>query len=123
MWFDLQYVKEVAKWNFSPPPKVDSAIMIITRRDKPIVSVSDYLTFWGLVESSLKNPQFPLDVALKGIFTPPQIKHLKRNLRIMDNPPVGSLAEKEWGMIFEAMVRHVPRFRCPKVRKAKLEDY
>lgn len=53
----------------------------------------------------------------RGIFTVPQLKHLKRNMRINSAIPVGSLSEHQWGIIFKAMVKHVPRFRWPKIRK------
>ncbi|WP_212963437.1 23S ribosomal RNA methyltransferase Erm [Siminovitchia fordii] len=120
MWFDIQYIKGISRKNFSPPPRVDSAMITINRKAKPIVPISDYLIFWGLAEHVLKDPQLSIDLALKGIFTPPQIKHLKRNLRINNEVSVATLSEQQWGLIFETMVKHVPTFRWPKVKKAKL---
>src|SRR5699024_5773757 len=34
MWFDLRYVKGVSRKNFSPPPRVDSAMITINRKAK-----------------------------------------------------------------------------------------
>jgi len=122
MWFDIRYVKEVSKTNFSPPPKVDSAIITITRKSNPIVPLKDYLIFWGLADYMLRNPQLSLDLALKGVFTSPQIVLLKRNLGIKHDAPVASLSESQWGFIYETMIRHVPRFRWPKLSKETLNE-
>ncbi|MEI3607748.1 23S ribosomal RNA methyltransferase Erm [Pseudogracilibacillus sp. SE30717A] len=123
MWFDIRYVKGISRINFFPSPKVDSAMITINRKAKPIVPVTDYLIFWGLANYVLKNPQLSIDFALRGVFTPPQIKHLKRNLRIKNEVPVATLSEQQWGFIFETMVKHVPRFRWPKINKAKINHF
>ncbi|WP_313427933.1 23S ribosomal RNA methyltransferase Erm [Siminovitchia terrae] len=117
MWFDIRYVKGISRKNFSPPPRVDSAMITINRKVKPIVPISDCLIFWGLADYVLKNPQLSIDLALRGVFTPPQIKHLKRSLRINNEVSVATLSEQQWGLIFETMVKHVPKFRWPKIKK------
>lgn len=123
MWFDIQYVKGISRKNFSPPPKVDSAMVKINRKANPIVPYSDYLVFWGLVDYVLKNPQLSLDYALRGAFTVPQIKRLKRNLRLKNEIPVAELTEEQWGILYETMVKHVPKFRWPRIKKGKLNHY
>lgn len=117
MWFDIQYVKGISRNNFSPPPRVDSAIITISRKIEPYVPYSDYLIFWGLVNYVLKTPQSSVDFALKGVFTPPQIKYLKRSLRIKNAVSVGTLSEQQWGLLFKTMVAHVPKFKWPKIKK------
>lgn len=117
MWFDIWYVKGISRRNFSPPPRVDSAMITIMRKARPIVPIADYLIFWGMVDYVLKNPRLSIDLALRGVFTSPQIKYLKRNLGIKSDFPVMSLSEKQWGIIFETMVKHVPKFRWPKIKK------
>lgn len=123
MWFDIQYVKGISRKNFSPPPRVDSAMIKINRKAKPIVPYNDYLIFWGLVDYVLKNPQLSIDLALRGVFTPPQIKLLKRSLRIKTGVSVATLSEQQWGLIFETMVKQVPKFRWPKIKKAILNHF
>lgn len=123
MWFDIQYVKGVSRNNFSPPPRVDSAIITIHKKVKPIVPFSDYLIFWGLVDYVFKNRHFSINLALRGVFTPLQMKHLKRNLQLKNDISVMTLSVEQWGIIFETMVRYVPKFRWPKIKKAKLNFY
>lgn len=117
MWFDIHYVREISRKNFSPPPKVDSAMIVITRKGEPLVPYCQYLFFGGLASYVMKYPHAPLDLALKGVFTPPQITHLKRNLKIKSDLPVGALSERQWGIIFDTMVNYVPKFRWPRLKK------
>jgi len=119
MWFDIRYDKDISRKNFSPPPRVDSAMITINRKVKPLVPYKDYMTFWGLVDYVFKSRQYPIDLALRGVFTPPQIKRLKRKLQIKHEVSVGALSEQQWGFIFETMVKYVPKFRWPKIKQLK----
>ncbi|WP_339320861.1 23S ribosomal RNA methyltransferase Erm [Paenibacillus sp. FSL W8-0194] len=119
MWFDIRYVKDIPRQSFAPPPKVDSALVAISRKAKPIVPMKDYPIFWGMAEHMLKNPGLSVDLALRGLFTAPQIKHVKRSLGARGDLPVASLSEHQWGIVFDSMVRHVPKFRWPKAKKEK----
>lgn len=123
MWFKIHYIQDISPANFSPPPKVMSAMVKITRREHPIVPYRDYLVFWGLADYMLRNPRFSLELALQGVFTPPQIKQLRRNLGLKNEIPVASLTEKHWGIIYETMIQHVPRFRWPRLTRRKLDQY
>lgn len=123
MWFEIKFVRDIARTNFSPPPKVDSAIVKITRKENPIVPPKDYQIFWGLVDDMFRDPWLALDQALLGVFTPPQIKQLKRNLGIKNDLPVALLSATQWGIIFDTMIQHVPRFRWPKLVKKKIDQY
>ncbi|MBS4196734.1 23S ribosomal RNA methyltransferase Erm [Lederbergia citri] len=119
MWFDLLYVKEISREYFSPPPRVDSAILVIKRKVKPIVSYKYYATFHGLAEYALKKPNTPIDNALKGIFTSPQMKKLKRSLSIKNETPIGCLTESQWGIIFDTMTKYVQQHLWPRLKKKK----
>ncbi|MCJ8008616.1 23S ribosomal RNA methyltransferase Erm [Lederbergia wuyishanensis] len=117
MWFDLYYIKEISRDHFSPPPRVDSAILLIKRKVEPIVSYKYYATFLGLAEYSLNNPNLSMDIALKGIFTPLQMKKLKRSLSIQQDTPIGRLTESHWGIIFDTMTKYVQRPLWPRTKK------
>ncbi|RAL24184.1 23S ribosomal RNA methyltransferase Erm [Thermoflavimicrobium daqui] len=117
MWFDISIVKEISREHFSPPPRVDSAMVMITRKKETVIPHKDYMAFRGLAEYALKKPQAPIDFALQGIFTPPQMKHLRRNLKINHEQPIGTLNESQWGIVFKTMVQYVPRYQWPRVNK------
>ncbi|MCM3762910.1 23S ribosomal RNA methyltransferase Erm [Alkalihalobacillus oceani] len=119
MFFDIRYVKDISRKNFSPPPKVDSALITIKRKKTPLIPPAKYLAFRGLADYALHKPGLPVNLALQGIFTPPQLKHLRRRLALKTETPISTLSEQQWALLFEAMLQHVPAFRWPKWKKRK----
>ncbi len=119
MWFDIRYVRKISRDSFFPRPRVDSAMVKITRKKEPVIPYRDGKAFYGLAHFALKNPHFPIEMALSGIFTKPQIKMLKRKLRIRSEKPIGTLNEYDWGIIFQTMVQYVPRARWPRTPKKR----
>lgn len=119
MWYDVKYVRKISREFFSPRPRVDSAMVKITRKKTPVISYKDVYAFYGLAHYALKKPELPIDMALYGIFTKPQIKMLKRKLRIRSEKPIGTLNEYDWGIIFQTMVQYVPRPRWPRTPKKR----
>ncbi|SEM72582.1 23S ribosomal RNA methyltransferase Erm [Lihuaxuella thermophila] len=119
MWFDLRYVKEISRYHFSPPPRVDSAMIMISRKKEPVVPYKDHSAFLGLAQYALQEPYAPVEKALRGIFTAPQMKHLKRNLGMINETPIGSLTESQWGMVFKTMSQYVQRPLWPRAIKSR----
>lgn len=113
MWFDIQYVRNIGKDSFSPPPKVDSALVKVNRRREPPIALRDGARFKRFAAHVLRYPYYNFDHALMDVFTPRQMKHLRRNLNIHVDTPVGALNETQWGGIFESMIHYVPRIKWP----------
>lgn len=116
MWFDIQYVKSISKYNFSPPPKVDSAMVKITRKKKPYLERREAKAFRGLAEYAMKYPDAKADDVLRGIFTPPQMKHLRKNVKLNYDTTIKSLTEEQWRIVFRTMVQYVQRHFWPKLK-------
>lgn len=114
MFMDIALVKVIPRSCFAPPPKVDAAMVTIRRKAAPLVALKDWRVFRGLADHLLKDPRAPLEWALRGIFTPPQIKRLMQRRGMKRDRPVGFLSVAEWGTIHETMVRYVPRYRWPR---------
>ncbi|GIN63665.1 hypothetical protein J27TS8_36580 [Robertmurraya siralis] len=119
MWFDLRYIKEISRNNFSPPPRVDSAMVMITRKKEELMPKKEYRNFLRLAEYALRQPQAPFEIALSGVFTPPQMKYLRKNLKINNEKAIGTLDEKQWSIIFKTMVQYVPFHKWPKANRRK----
>lgn len=120
IYFNLRYIRTISRCNFSPPPRVDSALLKIDRKEVALIQPKDNFAFWALADYVLKEPRAPIDEALKGIFTRPQIVQLRRKLGIRPDFAVGFLSEKHWGTIFDTMKRHVPKGRWPRMKRKKL---
>lgn len=114
MWFDFQLVRTVSPDHFSPPPRIDSAVLTVCRRKNPDVPVHHHRGFMALAKHGLRYPYSPIYVAFAGVFTPPQITRLVRMLGVQRTQPVCSLNEQQWGRLYLTMLQHVPRFRWPK---------
>lgn len=121
MWFDIRYVQGISRDHFSPPPRVDSAMVAITRKTKPRVANKDFFKFLSLAQFALREPDATIDTALKGMFTPPQIKHLKRNLGLQTETSIGRLSESQWEDVFKTMLKHVPPHLWPRSKRKELE--
>ncbi|NWL87756.1 23S ribosomal RNA methyltransferase Erm [Paenibacillus sp. 79R4] len=118
MQYDIRLVRTVSPHHFAPPPQVDSAILLIERREEPIVLTQHQPKFTSLAAYGLRDPRLPLFAALSGVFTPPQIAKLARELRVSREYPIGRLNEEQWGRVFHTMLQHVPPYRWPQWGKS-----
>ncbi|MFM1651779.1 23S ribosomal RNA methyltransferase Erm [Brevibacillus sp. B_LB10_24] len=117
MWFDMELVQVVSKYSFSPPPSVESAIFRITRKENAYVTPRHHDTFVGFAEYGLRYPDLPISEVLKGIFTPPQLRHLVKALGVDRHASICTLNELQWGIVFHTMLERVEAFRWPKRRR------
>lgn len=113
MHYDIRLVRTISPQHFAPPPKVDSVILTINRRKKPLIA-TQHQKFTALAAYGLRDSRLSLFVALAGVFTPPQITKLVRLLGVDRELPIGRLNEEQWGTVFHTMLQHVPSSRWPK---------
>lgn len=114
MWFDIRLVRTVPPNHFSPPPRVDSAVLTVCRRKNPEVSAYHHRRFMALAKLGLRYPYASISAAFAEVFTPPQITKLVRTLGVQRTQPVCSLNEQQWGRLYLTMLQHVPSYRWPK---------
>lgn len=114
MWYRMELAFDVSPKYFSPPPRVESAVVKIERREGSQVLPRQHRQFMALAQYALRRPQLPVYEALKGVFTPPQIKYLAKTLKIDSRCPICSLKESQWETLFHTMVKHVAPFRWPQ---------
>ncbi|AZS16994.1 23S ribosomal RNA methyltransferase Erm [Paenibacillus lutimineralis] len=118
MQYEIRLVRAVSPHHFAPPPKVDSAILFIQRREDPLVLTQHLPKFASLAAYGLRDPRLPLFAALSGVFTLPQIARLVRVLGVNREHPIGRLNEEQWGTVFDTMLQHVPPHRWPQWGKS-----
>ncbi|MDF2652121.1 MAG: rRNA ((6)-)-methyltransferase [Paenibacillus sp.] len=119
MWYDIRLVRTVSPDHFSPPPRVDSAVVAVSRKVQPTVPPHHYERFFALAAYGLRDPGLPFDRAMAGVYTPPQLARLVKTLKIDRHQPVCRLNEHQWGELFLAMLQHVQPQRWPKLPKHK----
>jgi 16S rRNA (adenine1518-N6/adenine1519-N6)-dimethyltransferase len=62
-----QYLFDVAPGSFSPPPKVDSAVIRLIPRPAPAVDIGDYANFSQIVQSAFNQRRKTISNSLKSI--------------------------------------------------------
>ncbi|QYR21506.1 23S ribosomal RNA methyltransferase Erm [Paenibacillus sp. sptzw28] len=117
MRYEMELVRVVSRSHFSPQPSVDSAIFHVRRKKNPFIAPHHHERFSALAEYGLKFPMMPIHEALKGIFTPPQLKHLLKNIGTDRHEPVCTLSEQQWSVVFHTMLEHVESYRWPRKQR------
>jgi len=116
--YDLRVARRIPAKRFSPPPRVDAAELVATRRAPPLVPAGEQPAFARLLAKALKTPRAQVADALLPIFSKRQLRRLLRELGIDRQTPIGHLRIGQWAAISAAMVAlveptHWPRGRPP----------
>lgn len=117
MGFTFKFCRFVPRTAFSPPPKVDSAIITIVKRQKPLLALKHYEKFRGLAAFCLKYPASPLNSVLSHLLTAPQQRVLFKKLALNREMPVNRLTEVQWAALFEIMLSYGEGVRWPRFRR------
>jgi 23S rRNA (adenine-N6)-dimethyltransferase len=117
MTFDFRIGQTIKPDNFSPPPRVDSAVLSIRRKQKALVPAAHHQRFMAFATYCLSQPKESISNILKGIFTAPQITRLLKPIQVDRYTSVSLIDEHQWAAIFLTMIRYVESYRWPKLRK------
>ncbi|NYV68370.1 23S ribosomal RNA methyltransferase Erm [Bacillus sp. Gen3] len=114
MWFDIRIERGISKDHFSPPPRVDTAMVSIVRKKESLISYKYAKTLHSLLAYGLKYPIVPINDFLRSIFTAPQAKKVRAAIKVAPENTVKSLNEEHWAIICNTMVQYVPPHFWPK---------
>jgi 23S rRNA (adenine-N6)-dimethyltransferase len=116
-WFDLEVIRSIPAGSFSPPPRVDAAILSVKRRNPPLVPLHAHARFMSLVKGCLRAPYSPAIRALRGTFTAEQVKRLVRRLQVDRSAPICFLDPLQWALVYDTMCHYVEPCRWPRLAK------
>ena len=105
----------IPRGHFAPPPRVDSAILKIDRRARPLIPVGKGKPFIAFATYLLREPRLAAAHALKGIFTPEQLKRTLKHAKLDREQAIYTLSPEQWSSLFTAMLQHVASYRWPKI--------
>jgi 16S rRNA (adenine1518-N6/adenine1519-N6)-dimethyltransferase len=101
-YFNIEYLFTVPPTVFSPPPKVDSAVIRLTPRiNKP--EITDLDKFWKLVEIAFQQRRKMLRNNVRNLVTEEQFQQLITTTPIELNRRGESLDEQEFILLFRAI--------------------
>ncbi|MFS0726812.1 ribosomal RNA small subunit methyltransferase A [Paenibacillus sp. 1P07SE] len=106
--------KTVPRSHFSPPPKVDAALVSLERRGDPQLAAGQHQRFRAFAGYLLRHACEPLYEALRPVFTAEQIKRMMKQAGTDRDQSSARLSIRQWGILFSAMLQYVPSHRWPR---------
>ncbi len=107
---DAQLGKVVPANLFTPPPKVDSQILLLTYRDKPRFPGIDHKLFFRIVKAGFSQRRKTLLNSLSGglQLSKPQTTQLLEQANIKPNTRAQNLSLEEWNTLAQAYLQATP---------------
>ena len=96
-WHELSIVRRLPRCCFTPPPSVDCAVLRATRRDDPLIRVTDARRYAHFVSQGFRN-------GLRAIVPPRQLKSLADQLGFARSAQARDLDPSQWAALYRATV-------------------
>lgn len=81
-YFECDLLVKVPPGAFAPPPKVDSAVLTMVRRDEPLVPLTEFRTFEKFLRQMFSQKRKQIGGVLKSYYLPEKIKESFESLGI-----------------------------------------
>ena len=109
--FEFAIMRTLRKTDFEPVPAVDSVLLRICRRPRPLLASGDYASYREFVRFGFGRWKPSVRLAFKNVFTYNQWKRLARELRFPLNATPTELTFEQWLGLFAARIGRAPRPR------------
>jgi 23S rRNA (adenine-N6)-dimethyltransferase len=107
-FFEFQILSRLRRTDFSPVPNVDSVLLSIRRRTRPLIETQDIAPYRDFVQYGFGRWKPNLKLAFKNVFTYKQWKRLARDLDIPLNATPTELSFEQWLGLYHGF-RNRPR--------------
>lgn len=107
-FFDLRLVYTVPPDSFMPPPTVQSALVKISKKQSPRISIGMKEKYFDFLCFILKFPDLPVRTALKKIFRKRQIRELSERYGLNPDEAVTHLSSEQFSNCFIEMLKVAP---------------
>ena len=95
-FFEFEILYQLRRTDFRPVPSVDSVLLSINRRDRPLIQTQDVTPFRDFVQYGFGRWKPNLKLAYKHVFTYKQWKRLARELGFPLNATPTELSFEQW---------------------------
>ena len=103
-WADVEIVKLVGRKSFYPAPKVNSALVKLTVREKPLLKLSDYTHFRKTVKAAFSQRRKTLkNCLLSNGFSKENIQNAIQKLNLNENIRGEKLSIEMFGKLSEEL--------------------
>lgn len=117
-WWQAEITRRLRRTDFDPPPAVDSVVLWLARRSRPLIEVSQSAAYREFIELAFGRRGNSLRRCLRGLLTPAQIGRLAVDLGFDPQSPPSELSFDRWLAIFRFFVAEAgtDRARLPRRR-------
>src|ERR1043166_4346098 len=104
-FFDFKVLVQLDRADFWPIPNVDSVLLSIKRRARPLIEAPDIALYREFVQYGFGRWRPNLRLAFKNVFTYKQWKHLARDLDFSLNATATDLSVEQWLGLYREFLR------------------
>jgi 23S rRNA (adenine-N6)-dimethyltransferase len=95
-FFEFQILYQLSRFDFRPVPSVDSVLLSINRRTRPLIETQEVASYRGFVEYGFGRWKPNLKLAFKNVFTYKQWKRLAHDLDFPPDATPRELSFEQW---------------------------
>ena len=99
-WFEFRVLREFRRTDFEPVPSVDVVLLLIARREQPLVSPANAQSYRKFVQFGFEAWKKDLKTAYKRVFTYEQWKRLSKNFSFPLKATPAELKFEQWLGLF-----------------------
>ena len=99
-WWQVEIARQLRRIDFDPPPRVDSALLWLARRTRPLIDASAAGAYRAFIDACFGRTGATVDRCLRPYFTHRQIRRLSRDLRFETADRPSSLSFDQWLALF-----------------------
>ena len=112
-FFEFQILCQLRRTDFWPIPSVDSVLLSIKRRTRPLIETQDVISYRDFVQYGFGRWKPNLRLAFKNVFTYKQWKRLAHDLDFPLNATPRELSFEQWLGLYHRFLGLIPRGRRP----------
>lgn len=105
-WWHVEIARRPRRRDFDPPPRVDSAVLWLARRPRPLVDATAADDYRAFVDGCFGRTGATIARCLRPVFSRPQISRLSQALRFEPSGPPSSLSFDQWLGLFRYKSLH-----------------
>jgi 23S rRNA (adenine-N6)-dimethyltransferase len=99
-WFAIEIAGIVPRRDFTPPPRVESAVLRITRRDAPLIPAREARRYRSFVETTLGHGSSDLAPSLRRYMTSRQVRRLLQGMNLGREVRTSQITFAQWLTVF-----------------------
>jgi 23S rRNA (adenine-N6)-dimethyltransferase len=104
-WWEFALARRIGRLGFEPPPSVDAGLLVVTRREPALLSVTDRDAYVRLVRRAFERGSWPVRRSLKDVLPPMTWKRLARERGLEVDATPRDLDVLDWVAVREAAGR------------------